>query len=448
MLRRTVSVLSYQRGGWGPGTKHQKHMMMNPTTYMYRFPGPHGPGPYTMKYWWTLGVFPTGLDTPFRLNEFLSSYKQQHVPIEVEEWLSCFLHDPVTSLQDASVTLCELLEGCAVRENTRGFTASEQMIKPLLEPLKKFEEQLGIRVPPIAVRSAMGKSGLRERLMNDLYDYNESIQSNGSTPHRRLACLTFEEDAPLLEASHHTFDNLTPSSESSISPELAAAVGSFSSVPSTTADDEIKLVRLMTTLAEGCAEKGHYDDSYSLLSSSLFFAHDENSQSAVHSNASIAALLDGNFDDAAYHSREAALLIPEPRRAPKAAARGYQLWATATAYQDDFDRAESIINDALALLPDEMELAATKQKITELKAGRLTKADPTLRRSHMLKSQQKRGILHGSGTGFDNEFDWIVFKNKLYPPKMNPSNNEMGSVFRRVGDLGGMVSTSRTTELL
>lgn len=423
--------------------------MLNPTTYMYRFPGPHGPGPYTMKYWWTLGSFPTGLEVPFRLNEFLATYKEQHVPVEVEEWLSCFLHDPVEALQSATDTLCNLLLEFPTRETTRGYTAPEGTIKELLEPLKTFEEQLGIRVPPVAVRAAVGHKALREKLIDDLFDYRESIQERGSTPHRRLSRSALL-DEPQLEVSGECSSEANGGSDGSatVSPELGAMVGLFSSAPQHTADDEIKLIHLMTTLAEGCALKERYDDSYSLLSSSLFFAHDEKSQSAVHSNASIAALLDGHFDDAAYHGREAALLISEPRKSPRAAARGYRLWATAAAFQDDYARAESILDDAMSLLPDETELTTSRAKISELRARRVNQVQSPLRQTHLLKSHRMRALLNGSGKSFDNEFDWILFKNKLYPAKMNPATNEMGSVFRRVGDLGGPVSTSRATELL
>lgn len=399
-----------------------------------------------MKYWWTLGSFPTGLDVPFRLNEFLTTYKQQHVPLEVEEWLTCFLHEPVEVLQDAASVLLSLLEECPVPESRRGYVVPELPITRLLEPLKKFEEQLGIKIPPVAIRAANGHKALRERLMDDFFDYRESIRTNGSTPHRRLARAALDE--PQLEQPQSCAETVCLPNDAAISPELGDAVGVFSSVSQSTADDELKLIRLMTTLAEGCALKERYDDAYSILSSSLLFAHDESSQSAIHSNASVASLLDGHFDDAAYHGREAALLISAPKKAEKLAARGYQLWATAVAYQDDYDRAQSILNDALLLLPEAVELTTAREKLSSLHSLRAAKTHPSVRRSHLLKSQQTRGILNGSGTSFDNEFDWVVFKNKLYPAKMNPSSNEMGSVFRRVGDLGGAISTSRSTELL
>ncbi|CCW61990.1 unnamed protein product [Phytomonas sp. EM1] len=441
MLKKDIWLRNYQRGGWSPGSKHQKHMTLNPSLFLYRFPGPHGPGPYTMKYWWTLGCFPTGLDSPFRLKEFLATYKQQHVPIEVEEWLNCFLNDPLQELTAAVEELLDQLENCTVAERTKGYVAHEPSVVHLSNSLKKIERQLGVRIPPIGVRAALAGEKSYSKLMDDLYNYKEAIATNGSTPHRRFARISFEE----MDSIEH---RIAPSKVDTVSNDVGSAVGSFVSVPEKTADDELKLIRLLTTFAEGCASKRKFDDSFFLLSGSLAFAHDNACRSIVHSNISIAALLDGRFKEAEFHGREAALLSSNNKGAESSSGTAYRLWATAVAYQDDFNSSLSIIDDALSLHPNNQELESLRQKILSLKesSGRMS---PLLRgkRCH-LKSQQDRALIEGCGRAFDNEFDLIKFKNKLYPAKMDPSTNEMGSVFRRVGDLGGFISSSRSIEIL
>ncbi|KPI83295.1 hypothetical protein ABL78_7676 [Leptomonas seymouri] len=444
MLRKHYVALSYQRGSWAPGSKHQKHMSMNPTMYLYRFPGPKGPGPYVMKYWWTLGCFPTGIERPFRLDEFLSTYQQQHVPAEVEDWLNCFLKNPLEELKGATSELLYQLEAVSSREKTRGYHYIESSVASFAAPLAKFEKQLNVRIPPLAVRASMGSSMLRERLKDDLYEYNESLSECGSTPHRRLARTAFNE--PLAIGPGEEQNKNMEGRDGEVSAPLGQAVGSYISPDTHTAPDERKLLRLLTTLSEGCVLKEDYESAFSILATSLNFSHDDSTDSLVHANVSAAALLNGQFKEAEFHGRQAALLEPQLETSRKTGGRGYALWATATAFQDDFKRAARIAEKGIELFPGNIALQMLHEKLAKLQNE---DALPSLKglviRS---KAQQSRGLLHGSGLAFDNEFDWIVFKNKLYPSKMNPSTNEMGSVFRRVGDLGGHISTSRATEIL
>ncbi|KAG5501743.1 hypothetical protein JIQ42_05595 [Leishmania sp. Namibia] len=444
MLRRQLVALSYQRGSWAPGSKHQKHMSMNPTMYLYRFAGPHGPGPYVMKYWWTLGCFPTGIERPFRLSEFLAEYKQQHVPIEVEEWLHCFVTNPFEELKEATSELLKCLEDVPLRENTRGYRSIENGVSSFAAPLAKLEKQLNIRVPSLAVRAALGSSLLRERLKDDLFEYNESLSACGSTPHRRLARSAFDE--PLILPGGIS-DGDSEHLREEVSVSFSEAVGSYASPNSSTSDDEKKLIRLMTTFSEGCVLKEDYDSAFSLLCSSLSFSHDDDIDAVVHSNASAAAILSGRYKEAEFHGRQSALLEPQAVSSRKSGGRGYVMWATATACQEDFDRASRIIEKGLEVFPGNADLIAMREKLagTQL-AG--SSASPLSTRMVRSKGQQARALLHGGGRSFDNEFDWVVFKNKLYPSKMNPSSNEMGSVFRRVGDFGGHISTSRSLEPL
>lgn len=437
-------ALSYQRGSWAPGSKHQKHMSMNPTTYLYRFAGPRGPGPYVMKYWWTLGCFPTGMERPFRLGEFLASYKQQHVPAEVEDWLCCFVKSPFEELKCATAELLCALEEVPESENTRGYRSIESSAAAFVAPLAKMERQLNVKIPPLAVRAALASPTLRERLKDDLYEYNESLGECGSTPHRRLARTAFEE-TPAIEANGKG-DVSTEGRGADVPVTVGKAIGSYVSPEAHTSVDEKNLLRLLTTLSEGCVLKQDYESAFSILSTSLSFSHDDSTDSVVHANASAAALLNGQFKEAEFHGRQAALLEPQPKANKATGGRGYALWATATAFQDDFQRATRIAEKGMEVFPGNTELQALHEKLAAARSEEI----PSSLRGRMIRSkaQQSRALLHGSGRSFDNEFDWIVFKNKLYPSKMNPSTNEMGSVFRRVGDLGGHISTSRSTELL
>ncbi|RNF00283.1 hypothetical protein TraAM80_07683 [Trypanosoma rangeli] len=426
-------------------------MTMNPTLYLYRFPGPRGPGPYTMKYWWTLGCFPTGREMPFRLQEFLLTYQQEHVPIEVEEWLRCFVKDPLQELQNASKALFDAAEASPEMESTRGYRAIQPSIIPLLAPMEKFGRQLGVKISPTGLRAVLSNTTLKERFLDDLFEYQEILEKEGSTPHRRLARRSLEKLLPEGEAgeSFVSTQQIVP-----VSKNLGNFVGAVISPPDTTAADERKLIHLLTTISEGCAGCGHYDDARSMLAGALMFCHDADAQAVTHANLAISSFLNGDFREAEYNGREAALLQPEAKYVSSAGARGYAVWAAAVAYQDDFDRAERIIHDALALYSGNEELknmSAQLQKIRVAQASLSYSGEvPELLRGSRchLPSQQSKALAKGNGKGFDNEFDWVLFKNKLYPSKMNPSTNEMGSVFRRVGDMGMLISSSRSMERL
>ncbi|ORC88013.1 uncharacterized protein TM35_000192570 [Trypanosoma theileri] len=449
MFLRNRGLHSYQRGGWCPGSKHQKHMSMNPTLYLYRFPGPHGPGPYTMKYWWTLGCFPTGREVPFRLQEFLSTYKQEHVPIEVEEWLHYFVKNPASELINASTELFDALEASPEIEATRGYKAIQPSVVPLLEPIKKFEKQLGVKISPVGVRAVISSPSLKERFLDDLYEYRELIRTEGSTPHRRLAKKNFDDALPISEEEKLHIEG---GEFDSIGKELGNFVGDIVSPPECTAADEKKLIQLFTTVSEGCISSGHYDEATSMLAGALMFCHDADTEAVAHANLAVGFLLNGEFKEAEFNGREAALLQPKPKLNSSGGARGYAAWATAVAYQDDFEKAESIVQDALRIHEDDELLKQLSAQIRELRTTQKLLSSNgevpySLRGSKIhMPSQRSRALATGNGKGFDNEFDWIVFNNKLYPSKMNPTTNEMGSVFRRVGNLGLFISTSMSME--
>lgn len=482
MLRVSLQLRSYQRGGWKPGSKHQKHQMMNPTLFLYRFPGPRGAGPYTMKYWWTLGCFPTGREVPFRLSEFLQTYYQMHVPVEVEEWLDYFVKHPASDVVPAlgdllkqMESLSDGLEGDAALDDAeteeRGYQVHAPSVMPLLVPARRLEACLSVRLPASGLRGVMtAQAPLRKRAMDACFEYREAVQRIGSTPHRRAgfahlalseeAGRTDHRDGALLEGARAQLSaprhGLPADSKEPIAPPPAASVGSLvglaATVPETTAEDEKCLIRLGSALAEGSMRQKKFRDAADTLSSLLLFCHDDDTRGTVHSSLASALNRDGRFREAAFHGREAALL--------KSCPRGYANWAVATAYMDDFERAEHILEDGIvacasdALAGDTKgngthpSLTSAQQSILAAKAqqgNRRVRPEMRHRRAH-LPSQQQRGLEEGEGRMFDNPFDQVVFNKQKYTAKMDPTNFELGSVFRRVGDVGGFISSTKSME--
>lgn len=452
---------------------------MNPTLFLYRFAGPRGPGPFTMKYWWTLGCFPTGLEAPFRLHEFLATYKQAHVPVEVEEWLQYFVTNPAHSLATSLDALGESMSLVAVADDDttsedRGYRLHAPSIAGMLDPLHRVEKELMLAIPRAGIRAVMADTKLRRRAADELFEYTEAVKEGGSTPHRRagyaqLTGNSLEQDLPqaiadgqallggvdpgalinnvrrqlgFTAASSALVATTAPVSATSVRPPPEAAttlVANAASIPAATASDEKALLRLMTTFAEGSMKIRRYDDAAMLLSNLLLFAHDDDVRAELHGNVATALNHDGQFKRAEFHGREAALLRASPR--------GYANWATAVAYQDDFERAEKILCDAVESVGHSHPVLQSAQNSIRAAASTGKRRDDVAlnRRSH-LPSQQWRGLNQGPGRMFDNEFDTVVFQNKLYVSKMNPTSNELGSVFRRVGDLGGHISSTKSME--
>eukprot|EP00796_Vickermania_ingenoplastis_P008531 gene8531-5978_t len=452
MMQITKRTYSYQRGSWRPGSKHQKHMSLNPTLYLYRFPGPRGPGPYTMKYWWTLGCFPTGLSIPFRLQEFLSTYQQHHVPVEVEEWLQFAVKDPVVALTNCIDDLMESLEEFSSPEKGKEYKIEHTSGKSLASPLKIFEEQLGVHVSPAAARATMSFKDLRARILDDLEDYRTIIHETGSTPHRRVARFYLDNHKTLPDEKRETFSMIpSPSvgcSEPSLPQCLAKSIGTIADPQPETAPDERKMIQLLTTFAEGCVRTGLIEEAGSTLYSAIPFAHDSETHFVVHSNVAVCATAAGDYQQAEYHSKEA-VLVADPLK-ESSVKRSYFLWAGSVAFQDDFPRARSIIDDALSLFPDDEELHSWRDelscRVNQLDSKLCSMAVGEKWRQCSTPAFRSKRLPLATGLHFDNEFCWAIFKKRLYPSKMNPSSNEMGSVFRRVGDMGSFISTSRSSE--
>ena len=452
LLRRTEVLRSYQRGSWAVGSKHQKHQMMNPVPFLYRIPGKRGPGPFTMKYWWTLGCFPSGREVPFRLHEFLASYQQEHVPLEVEDWIQYFIKDPVDDLLPALSKVQTMLAALPLPDETIvGYKAPEPSVARLAEPVAALERSLMVQIPMTAVRAVASNRKLKALLLDEMYDYAELVRESGSTPHRRagrneLTSRQQPESFGLVLPVEDPVDLLPDGRPNALvtravpNPNLGRQVGhAFDISSEETAPDERRLIRMLTTFAQGSMLKGKPADAASLMSQALMFTHDDDVRGTVHANVASAYIGNGQYEDAAFHGQEAALMKKS---------KGFANWATAVAYMDDFERAEAILEDALTVHKDDPQLIATQSAVRDL-ASRSPAVPPQLRGKTMRSPvQQHQQLVQGKGRSFMNEFDFVEFNKKMYAPKLNPSTNDLGSDFRRVGDLGGHVSTSRSEEKL
>jgi len=426
-------------------------MMMNPTMYLYRFPGPRGPGPYTMKYWWTLGCFPTGLTPPFRLSEFLATYQQAHVPLDVEEFIAYFAKDPVESLVPALEAFLAAVEALPEPEDAAmlGYVPHDPSLTHIVPTLKSLESSLFISVPAVAVRGAVRSAPLRKQLCESVYEYTESVKASGSTAHRRAAMMQLSpEPRPAhleLQAPDRGGSSASASTEGLPSPALARQLGEFLSLPvNQTQPDEEQLIRTLTILAQGAADVGQPSAAVELLAQSLLHAHDANTEAHVHRNLAAAELRNCRFDRAAFHAEEASVR----KQTPKA----YASWTVALLEMGEYDRAQEVLSLALSTLEGHTEAAEVAPMLAQAQAS-LDQARAAQNETNAVRLamhqrpqrapvQQWHGLLHGKGRNFRHEFDTVEFQDKVYPWKMNPTSNELGSVFRRVH---GQASVSFTS---
>lgn len=439
MFRRSIKLAQFQRGSWAVGSKHQKNQMLNPTLFLYRFPGKFGPGPYTMKYWWTLGTFPSGIEIPFRLQEFLASYQQSHVPEEVEDWLNVFIKDPVDNIVPAVEAFASALDALPECDRTVGYKAIEPSVQPVLAPLKKVCEIFMMDVPATSVRAVASDAALKKQLLDEAFEYVQCVKQSGSTPHRRLGrgVMEMQQQLPVSESAVAQKTDDTAAHPIQLTDDAAAQIGAALEVDNLpTQPDEKRLIRMLATFAEGSMKKRKFSDAADLMESSLMFAHDAQSRSRIHSDAASAHNLNGDFKEAEWHAKESVLLEKNPR--------GYANWACSVAYQDDFERAAEVVQDGLALFPAHPALSKVDETLKGIAAeGR--QVNPLHRGARYQRpAQMTRGLDRAGGKNWRNEFDYVIFNNKFYAAKMDPSNSMPGSIFRRVGTLGlGYTSTQQ-----
>lgn len=474
-MQRSRINLNWLRGGQKPGAAHQKHVSMLPMIYLYRFPHvPHNPGPVVMKYYWTLGCVPTGLASPFRLQEFLNEYQAAHVPEEVEQWLRAFVQDPVDSLQSNLHHFMIAVDQLPNAIRGAKYQTQLPMITSALPQLEALQKDLGVEVPAICLRGVAGSRTLRGRLLDDLYDYGQCLQEEGSTPHRRAMRALMEDNAnqqqvsgipaadlffPNVGQSQITSSNSvegrptqTDSSPQTLAtPETAlqqslsvvdgAIASAFAVDPRVTANDERAIIRLLTTFGEGAMRAQKYDAAATVLQSALTFAFDDECKSTAHGNLSTALNRAGQFKAAEQNAKEAVLLTRSKK--------GFCNLGVALAYQHRENEALSVMNDALQIYQDDEALKQTQAQILSFASQR--PIAPTLpaatvgAASSRYYSNTSRVNVMGNGVAnfFGNQFDSVAFHGKKINAKLDPTN--FGQTFGRAHVTGLAYRTSTKT---
>jgi tetratricopeptide (TPR) repeat protein len=435
MLRKSCALLGFVRGGFAVGSRGGKHQGYAPTQFLYRFAGKQGPGPVLMKYWWTLGCFPTGLEVPFRLGEFHQTYVKQHVPQELEEWLMAIVKDPVEIIVNGTDEFVAAFDAIPEPEATRHRRAQTFAVHTVVKPLQVAFHELGVEVPAAAVRGCAAKPRLRRQLLNALHDYSAEVKAHASTPHRRWAAAELEASDAAAAPPQLAADE-QPATHG-ITETGASSIGAVLSVDKDrTARDEHLLVEAVTTLAEASDTMHRHDHAASLLRSAFRFAHDDRTKSNVHANLATSLNKAGEFKQAEEHAKEAVLLSRSPR--------GFANWSVAVAYQDDYDTAGRILEDGLAEHPDNVVLQRVHKGLARAMCGKETVRPEARGARYHTTEQTRRGSLSQPGIMFDNQFDLVRFEGRLVPFKLDPTTNSLGSIMRRAGNMHntGITSTS------
>lgn len=485
MLSRNPLLLSYVRGGFGIYSRHQKHQSYAPVPYLYRFPGKRGPGPVLMKYWHTLGQFPTGLEVPFRLEEFHQNYIRQHVPAELEDWLRCVVYDPAETLTSHMEVFMTRLQNAPAPKRSNSVLSRSNMFdaKNVHAPLQKAFDEFGVEIPVIAVRAVASSPRLREDMLDVCFAYRETVAQIGSTPHRRWAAISaFQEQgeegkksqtliAPTLfpPVNSNISQNNLSSSLPSLTPDQTEVVGKTLSSVLTfpvalkqndnnnndhddgksnssffeAAPDEILAAKMLTTLAEGChrgAQGRSADAATKLLEAALNFAREDHRVAGcTHTNLANAYSAQGDFKKAELHAKEALLR-------DGANPRAYAAWSVATALQDDLDSALQISADALQEHPTSDVLKQVYEEIARAASGRTATPEHARGKRYQLQSQCNTAMRLGGGKLFDNGFDWARTpdsKLRLSMP-LDPTYAGMGTMVKRAPEMstGPLVNTN------
>ena len=406
------------------------------------------------KYFTTLGTYPTGREVPFRLDEFLENYKKQHIPEEVEEWLGCFVKDPVEAMVPSFQAFNKLLEATPA-SRARGFRKANVVNVPQLTAhLNSALERVGVEVPSIVVRSVVENPKLKEHVLDTVFDLQGELRQHGSTAHRRWLKQEMLEEAERAQAQlgsgglpgddfgRHITAGGDVATESTPVNALSSEVGGVQSavrnlvdVPEETADDERLFVKLFTLFAEGAAGMDKPVEAQNMIAHASMFAHDNESRAAIHCNMSAAVCAQGAFKEAEMHAKEAVLRVQSPR--------AYANWAVATALQDRHDEALDICAKGLELFPGSETLVSTHQNLVTAIAGTTsTSRHPSSPGVQNLMPFQKQQAIRdmigdikhyvrqtkNAATG-KTENIW----ERVDPMKMGERNPHL----RRVGHLGG-----------
>lgn len=486
MLSRSKLCFSYVRGGFSIYSAHQKHQAYAPVPYLYRFPGKRGPGPILMKYWHTLGTFPTGLEVPFRLDEFKNNYIRQHVPEELEDWLRCVVYDPVDTLSSNMEVFMSRLQNAPAPRRANSVLGRAQLLdaKNIHAPLQKAFDEFGIEIPVIAVRAVASTPRIKEDMLDVCFAYRETVAQIGSTPHRKWAAASVlpstttrsendvvEKDSRenlLLLDDQQQQQQQCRLDHQQLSPEQARAVAkTLSSVLSfpnnnalvaqATADqgdpdaasdstpsfeaapDEILITKMLTTLAEGChrgAQGKSAEAATRLLEAAMNFAQEDHRVAgSTHANLANAYAAQGSFEKAQLHAREAVL---RDRSNPRA----FAAWSVATALQDDLDTALQISADALQEYPTSDVLQQVYDEIARAATGRSATPEAARGKRYQLQSQCNLAMRLSGGKLFDNGMDWArdAHSRKRSALRLDPTYAGLGTDTKRSSEGSGPIS--------
>ena len=370
---------------------------------------------------------PTGLEVPFRYPEFVATYKLQHVPEEVEDWLGCVVVNPVEQIISRCKEAVAALEtispclGLPWEDNARGFSSKQ------ISSVHSVLECVYLEASPAAIRSTIASKTLQPQLLETICGYQAAVEEGSSTPHRRWA-------AAVLESlpSDNAQDLLAASSSAPITLP-ADSVRRVLDVPSSTAKDEAEILRMASLLAAGACASRQADAAISLLTAAFDFAWDDNARGSLSASLSSAFNSAGNFMEAMTEAKEAVLLCKSPR--------GYANWAVAAAYLDDYEEAGRVLEEGLALYPTDEPLLRAQKSISRALCGRVVPGPSQRGKRYHRREQAASKVSSMEGLLYSNEFDYVTFNQRLVPAKMNPTALD-GTVFRRVGDIKTLPRTS------
>jgi Tfp pilus assembly protein PilF len=456
-MQRTLITLSFVNG-FSVGSKHQKFSALAPANFLYRLPNSKGAGPVLMKYFHTLGTFPTGLEIPIRIGEFEQTYLREHVPLEVEEWLACFIRRPVDSISINVAAAIAAMEACAKPVPALHRRALPmQGVLEAVSPVQLAFAEVGIDVPAVAVRFAVQRPQLRKQLIGCLGEWASVVREQGSTPHRRLAArqammggaMELEDDMePGQRSLADEASSSSPALPASSTSSDAAELLTFQQDPTTakglsllraavspnqgSAPDERLVLEAVTVMAEAAQREARHDLAERLLRDGLRLAHDEETEGFARANYSCALTGCGRYGEAEAEAREAVLLSRRPQ--------AYASWSVAVAYQDDMDRAAEILEEGLQAHPGDATLEAASANLSRAMTGKLATPEHARGlRSHGVQAERSALPL-AIGKYYHNPTDAQRIGGRLVHSTLDPTSAGLGQQVRRTGSHGGVTT--------
>ena len=365
------------------GNRHgggARHMSLAPVVYEWRKPHfPGKPGYYTLKSFHTLGCFPSGLEAPYRLNDFHKYYLNAYLPEEMEDWLDEVRPLPI---EQATASLKQL------REELQSFTLvtpTRWQPKPMLASLSRITEPMedvlnvfmteNIHRPEPRMYEFVAKpqekhrrikipNSITRHILNNNYNeltdvvglLDETWELIGSTPHRRsLLQESQTAGVPSLETTESTKQDQTvheltqsatthhrllcdangqayrgwlpPNAQKAIQTTVDNSLGQPKPTPSdlfrtpsadVTYEDELLLLQLHNLVSRAARETKEHDVGIALSQMSLHsLAHDDTRAAKVHGDLASLWFDKGDYETAIIHAQRGVLLGEYGQDAPQ-----------------------------------------------------------------------------------------------------------------------------------